>query len=648
MVRKTILMLDDIPSYLDSIAPHLEDEGYRVLKAPSLAEADRLLRENTVHLIVSDIRMEEDDADDMEGLNWVQRGTYQPIPKIMLTAYSKQYVHDVLQVVLDYKANIVDFVAKKDGPQALLVAVAKAFVKDVRCNWDLVLRWNPKYSVHHLLSLIEADLQPALLEERGKEFQDMLRKQFYDFVQVTFGRILTTTPGHVILEIFAYGESGKENPYILSCGRPQTIIDENERSKMVPGGQGKGGTSRADEIASVETLRFAASGYRLDAGDLSKMTSFSRFFRHNATAEIVKSLNHLYQTTLAPWHKDGLERKSYSLPDFVSALECDMDHPEQLEQRIDALFRQAEIAGVGHLERSGNQLLLQIAAQPTVSYPLPTHNLLTTLPKQQIVCGTIHGKINGHTVRLDREGSTWLIDFTQADEGELLRDFAGLETHIKFYWLRTVSIAERHLLEQHLIDTKRLGESIDTNGLPEEVAKALSIISHLRQIAAERLGPDLQSYRLGLCAYTLQYFCTFDTGIRYMARELERFVHALLSIAMLCDRLDPQTNPGQQLPPQAQRALWLDERNKCVWVKGQEINLAPQEYALLEYLYKNKNQLCTRDDIVRQLWGDEAEMVWSKSALDTLVGRVRDKIEVTRKKPQFLMTVRSRGYKLIV
>ena len=101
----------------------------------------------------------------------------------------------------------------------------------------------------------------------------------------------------------------------------------------------------------------------------------------------------------------------------------------------------------------------------------------------------------------------------------------------------------------------------------------------------------------------------------------------------------------EDLPESAKENLWIDQVNAVVWVEGEEIALSPQEYDILNYLYKYRGQLCTRQAIVREALGDAREDIWEKSRLNSAVSRVRLKIEQNTQS-KYLTTVRSRGYKL--
>jgi DNA-binding response OmpR family regulator len=87
--------------------------------------------------------------------------------------------------------------------------------------------------------------------------------------------------------------------------------------------------------------------------------------------------------------------------------------------------------------------------------------------------------------------------------------------------------------------------------------------------------------------------------------------------------------------------LELDPIAHRVWRSGKEVILTRREYALLEYLLRNKNRILTRTGIVDQVWG---------YAYDPMTNIVEVQIRALRAKvdrgftPSLIHTVRGMGY----
>ncbi len=74
--------------------------------------------------------------------------------------------------------------------------------------------------------------------------------------------------------------------------------------------------------------------------------------------------------------------------------------------------------------------------------------------------------------------------------------------------------------------------------------------------------------------------------------------------------------------------------------------LTAKEYALLEKLYINRNHIVTIDALCEAAWNDA--VFGYENSLMVHIRRLRAKIELNPSKPQFLLTVRGLGYKLVL
>lgn len=101
---KKALIVDDIPEYVDTIEAYLED-GFDVLKAGSLDEAKKILADNRVDLAVIDIRLNEDDPDNREGLElltWLKERV-PDVKVIVMSAYREfDFAVEALNAGADY------------------------------------------------------------------------------------------------------------------------------------------------------------------------------------------------------------------------------------------------------------------------------------------------------------------------------------------------------------------------------------------------------------------------------------------------------------------------------------------------------------------------------------------------------------------
>lgn len=82
-------------------------------------------------------------------------------------------------------------------------------------------------------------------------------------------------------------------------------------------------------------------------------------------------------------------------------------------------------------------------------------------------------------------------------------------------------------------------------------------------------------------------------------------------------------------------------------------NLEPQEHKLIRYMDKrNRDEgnvpvMCPNEDLIELLWPDPEKTVGTQQSLNTVVHRLRKKIETEGEEPRFLVTVPRMGYKLV-
>jgi len=75
-----------------------------------------------------------------------------------------------------------------------------------------------------------------------------------------------------------------------------------------------------------------------------------------------------------------------------------------------------------------------------------------------------------------------------------------------------------------------------------------------------------------------------------------------------------------------------------------EHRLLPKEAELLAHLLRHRGQACSRDELLRAVWGYDATP--TTRTVDTHVFQLRKKIERDPKAPEWLLTVHGVGYRL--
>ena len=67
------------------------------------------------------------------------------------------------------------------------------------------------------------------------------------------------------------------------------------------------------------------------------------------------------------------------------------------------------------------------------------------------------------------------------------------------------------------------------------------------------------------------------------------------------------------------------------------------EYGILEYLMQNAGRILTKTQIFKHVWKED--FLGADNTIMVHMSRLRDKIEVDSKNPEYLKTVRGLGYK---
>jgi pSer/pThr/pTyr-binding forkhead associated (FHA) protein len=95
------------------------------------------------------------------------------------------------------------------------------------------------------------------------------------------------------------------------------------------------------------------------------------------------------------------------------------------------------------------------------------------------------------------------------------------------------------------------------------------------------------------------------------------------------------------------KKLRLDDRSKMVYLKDIEVDppLSAAQFNLLQKLYDNDDEVVSRYDLVKAIWGDENAYGVSDQALDALVRRVRSRLAEIDPE-NLIITVRGHGLRL--
>lgn len=91
------------------------------------------------------------------------------------------------------------------------------------------------------------------------------------------------------------------------------------------------------------------------------------------------------------------------------------------------------------------------------------------------------------------------------------------------------------------------------------------------------------------------------------------------------------------------RGLKIDKTARRVYVNGEEKAFTTKEFDLLTFLAENPNHVFTKEEIFREIW--EMESVGDIATVTVHIKKIREKIEDSSSKTQYIETIWGVGYR---
>jgi DNA-binding response OmpR family regulator len=89
------------------------------------------------------------------------------------------------------------------------------------------------------------------------------------------------------------------------------------------------------------------------------------------------------------------------------------------------------------------------------------------------------------------------------------------------------------------------------------------------------------------------------------------------------------------------RNLVMDLNTHQVFIDNQDVSLTQKEFALLEFLLRNKGKVCTRSRIIEHVW--DIHFDYNTSVIDVYINALRKKIDGNAE-ANLITTIRGVGY----
>lgn len=117
-------------------------------------------------------------------------------------------------------------------------------------------------------------------------------------------------------------------------------------------------------------------------------------------------------------------------------------------------------------------------------------------------------------------------------------------------------------------------------------------------------------------------------------------------VSTLCRRvelLNDYSNSGKSEIHKQSGEFSLNMRRRTLTKSGEELELTPVEYQLLELLFAANGDAVSRDTIIRRIWGES--FLGEDKIVDVNIRRLRMKVEDIPSDPRHILTVRGAGYR---
>jgi CheY-like chemotaxis protein len=403
MSQGRILVVDDLPDWRATLSGILLDEGYEVRAAGDRQEALRLLEAERFHLAVLDVRLDEADEDNREGLELMRQiKAYDPTTAvIILTGYADvRMVQDALRPQANGLPFAYSFVEKPNS-QELIEFVRRAFQREIKINWDLVIHVDDNFQ--KLLARLRFTHRPELPPSQLQlEVDELLRKLFFTCEEITLYPLEQGSSGSVVFRVEPrYSHRGRGESVVAKIAEWPLI--EREGRNFAQAAQGMVGGHRLPQRLGLARTR-SLGGLIYSFAGLGEVTGFAEFYTEAAPGDIVPVLENLFLETCFPWGwRDKVFQPSFNFTEhYFSHLHLDA---AKLQRSLSTLFGKRHC--LSSLDDPGASLRF-LEDIPLIN---PVEFVLGQALLGDAYLTLVHGGLTGYDVILDHRQETWLVDF---------------------------------------------------------------------------------------------------------------------------------------------------------------------------------------------------------------------------------------------
>lgn len=543
-----VLVIDNDIDVLRSVKYNLEVSGFKVTVAQTPEEARYHLDNDIIHLAVIDVRLKHEDLPgDISGFD-IARELPNYIPCIIFTAYED--TSSIRTALGELKAKDIINKSREKAAQKLVEKVHEIFATSIKTNFLL--------HINGAVSLSELALSVRVSEEMRvsptpEDVQQILQTLFHDAVSISLARLLrlellptSTQSGSALVEVRPQYESAWGTRIIVKLSDRNEIANESLNYKKIK--PFLGGNRLAVYEGEAYSRDVGGIVYRLIDTKLDEQIStFGELYESSETDTIIQLLDVFFKETFSDLYTDA-RRQTLNLTEiYTEALHLT---PEKLFDAIEQFHPKAlsdlQLRFDGLVGTYWNPILWVL--------PGNAFRVFRREARKKCLC---HGDLHSRNILVDSSLRFWLIDFARAAESHALRDFAELETDIKFNLLQVFDLRQLVSFEEVLLISTNFDSSDDKVLFDDEnIQRAYEVVLALRRSARRLLNltGDMEGYYIALLFHTLNVLRL--KHITTLKKE-----HALLAASLLAQRLDewprwsPKHLPSQATNPKTQAIL---------------------------------------------------------------------------------------------
>jgi hypothetical protein len=579
----------------------------------------------------------------------------------MLTGFpSVEAVKQALSPVLEGLPPAVEFLAKKDGPHAMIEAVRRALETYVGINWDLQIEWGPEHplSFLSLVNLVQPDPGDELLVQRARELEDLFRRIFLHYREIRVDQLLWHKDCRFCVSVLAQSPRGATDLRVVVGGDRSCLTKELEIVREL--------APDAPHLTSLEdngeTVHFGAIVYSLPEASLQTIQTLRTHWRTGAEASLGRTYDHLLTQVLTAWHQRGqeieLEHDLMTLYRRHSGLEGDAPSRRDVEHRLMALVRTSRLLGAVEVERAHDSIIFRFPNELPVSGPDPVE--LVYSPCQWhgtgVPCKISPGQLWPGAVLTDGQRRTWLTDFAHGGQAPKWWDFVCLEAMIRFDLAQATDLLGWLQLEECLLQPRSLSDRLSLKEVEGGLRLGAKLIERIRHQAGSDTGLDLWPYNAGLLAWAVGAMVQDRADPWHDSTEQMRGAHLLLATTMIGRWLNDARSVGEaewvtagSETSSEQDGLRLGEDEVTVW-RGKLCvgSLSGYQLALFLCLYEKAGEVVPHSILIRKIYDEDyrPDDMYQRNRLTQLASHVHDRLRGGDQGVQYIIPVRNEGYRL--